>query len=173
MNKLKISSKAFHLFLLAIFIFIILFSSQIISSSPSSNEENLDSDNDGINDSTEKVIGSNHNDSSDVSKIKIENKDYFLIDSNSDKIFDKLYDPIGKMIQVSFENGEYLIDINQDNTYEYVYSSGDISVFKEEVDQLDIPWILVIASIIIIVLIVILILFKLGILYLYEEYVDE
>lgn len=172
MNKLKIRSKAFHLFFLGIIIIVLLLG-QIIVNSESNNDENSDLDNDGIDDSTEKLIGSDHNDSSDVSRIKIENKEYFLIDSDSDEIFDKLYDSIGKIIEVNFDDGRYLIDINNDGKYDYVYSNGEVSIYQEEKNEFEIPWILVIASVIIIVLIIILVLFKLGILYLYEDYADE
>ncbi len=170
MNKSKNILKSCILIFVIVLVSLILFN-QMVAFADSIGKN--DSDEDGVDDSTEELIGSNKNYSLDVIEIKIGNKEYFLIDTNSDEVFEKIYDPVGKILSVNFDSGRYLIDLDQDRSYDYVYYNGEVSVFQEEVEQLQIPWILVIASLIIIALIVILILFKLGILYLYEEYADE
>ena len=133
----------------------------------------LDDDNDKLVDLEEEKIGTNPLDSSDVELITIMDMDYFIFDSNDDNKFDKLYDGESRVISVEFSEGSYLIDLELDGNYDYIYSDGEVSKYYKETKQLEIPWVLVIATIIIVVIIVIAILFKLGILFLYEEYVEE
>jgi nitrous oxidase accessory protein NosD len=94
-----------------------------------------DSDNDGLTDVEETKLGSNPNDKSDVMKIYLGGKLYYLVDINQDGSFDVLYNQITKTRTVLETKGvNYLIDQNGDGTWDYVYNTmdGSISLYKEE-----------------------------------------
>ncbi len=133
----------------------------------------IDDDGDGISNSIENLMGSNPLDSSDILKIQINSNDYYLMDLDNDKIFDKLYIKNSRVIQIDYNDEVYLIDLDMDGTCDYTYSNGNVNEYSEPVESFDIPWILVIATLIIVVILLIAILFKLGVIYLYEEYSEE
>jgi len=94
-----------------------------------------DSDNDGLTDVEEVKLGSNPNDKSDVKKIYLGGKPYYLVDVNQDGSFDVLCNQVTKTKTVLETKGvNYLIDQNGDGTWDYVYNTmdGSISLYKEE-----------------------------------------
>jgi len=125
-----------------------------------------DDDNDGIDDWIEEMIGSNPCNSSDIRKIEINNKYYYLSDSDNDSKFDKLYYE-GKITNVGInEDGLYTIDINGDDSWDYIFNpvSDTIIVYSvENPKKDDLPWIpLIVIIVIISIVAILLILYKLG-----------
>ncbi len=156
-------------FFFAILLFIFLFSSNIISSQ----EDSLsDTDSDGVPDIYENFLGSNSNNSSDVKEILISGSNYYLVDTNGDESFDIFFDvSLCRYNDLEKIDGILYIDSNFDNDWDYTYDNT-LKPVKE--DSFDFSWFLVIGIIIFVIILIIAILFKIGILYLYEEeYVAE
>jgi hypothetical protein len=106
-----------------------------------------DDDNDGLPDTTEVILGSNPINGSDVKRIYIAGKLYYLIDVSDDGVYDVLYEPVTEAktgIEKHSEN--YILDVNGDGAWDHIYSilDGSVSTYEE---QLAIPltfWILLI-----------------------------
>jgi hypothetical protein len=85
-----------------------------------------DDDDDGISDTIEKEIGSNPLDNTDGNKIYIAGNAYYLIDVNSDDIYEILYNPETTQTTAVEKSGEtYLIDISGDESWDYTYTITD------------------------------------------------
>jgi len=94
-----------------------------------------DSDNDGLTEIEETKLGSNPNDKSDVMKIYLNEKLYYLVDINQDESFDIIYNQATKTKTTLEKKGvNYLIDQNGDGNWEYIYNTmvGSIKPYKEE-----------------------------------------
>jgi len=102
--------------------------------------------------------------------------DGYLIDYERDGTYDAFHNNLTRNdtdVELQ-DNGIYLIDINQNGTWDYTYDAmtGMINVIKEKktIEKIEIPWVLVIG---IILIIVIIILFKRGYLSIEEIPPDE
>jgi len=133
----------------------------------------LDDDGDGLTDNIETLIGSNSKIGSDVIGITISGFVHYIIDVDGNGISDTFYNSQTNIFtDITIENDKLYLDINDDGIPEYTYDSVDGIARYEE--PFEIPWLIVIISIVTVVLLVILILFKQGFIYLYEEeYVVE
>jgi len=134
----------------------------------------LDADLDGLSDNREIQLGSNINDPEDVTIITINEVDHFIV-SLSDGII-LFYNPTIDIasFMTSIDDGTYLLDENNDGTWNYIYNPTDGSidnyVASESQSLVKIPWTIVaIIGIIIGIILTILILIKTGYLYFYEE----
>jgi hypothetical protein len=118
----------------------------------------VDDDDDSLIDSIEINLGSNPIDGSDVEKIYLTGKPYYLIDISQDGIYDILYNPESdETTAVEKQKDNYLIDEDGDDTWDYIYNSidGSVSPYKETILPFS-PWILIILAIIITISIVII-----------------
>ena len=109
-----------------------------------------DDDNDGLTDTVEASLGSNSLNASDVAKIFISGKIYYLVDGSGNGFFDILYEPISASITgVEKRDGEYLIDENGDGTWDHTYSvsDGSVSTYEDQTITLIIWILLIIGSI--------------------------
>ena len=140
----------------------------------------LDTDLDRLSDNIEIQLGSNSNDPSDVTSIKIDEEEYFVISISDGSIV--FYNPFIESVSLMNPNddGTYLIDENNDGTWNYIYNptEGSIINYETSVDtsSLEIPWTIVgLTGVIAGIILTILILIKTGYIYLYEEeqQVDE
>jgi hypothetical protein len=133
-----------------------------------------DDDNDGLSDSVETLLGSDPTDDTDVFSINIEEHQYYLVDIDGDGISDKLYDTLGRIIEVEYTNdGKYLLDINGDDIWDYVYDpfTGTTEIYsEEETPDEGIPLVLIIVLIIVIGITIITILYKTGYIWIEEYY---
>jgi len=137
----------------------------------------VDDDDDGLDDIVELKLGSNPKYKSDVKIVRINNVDCYLVDITKDGLKDIFYNPVknsNTKIDIK-KDGLYLIDYDGNNLWDYIYDPvyGTISYYVEEnVIELPMPLIAVIGVVMVVVL-VIFILFKIGVLYIYQEYVIE
>ena len=140
----------------------------------------LDTDLDRLSDNIEIQLGSNSNDASDVTSIKIDEEEYFVISISDGSIV--FYNPFIESVSLTNSNddGTYLIDKNNDGIWNYIYNptEGSIINYETSVDtsSLEIPWTIVgLTGVIAGIILTILILIKTGYIYLYEEeqQVDE
>jgi len=117
-----------------------------------------DSDNDGLSDEIELYLGSNPKDSSDVKKIFVKDKIYYLVDINADGTYDTLYDSSTNTISGLEKSGEkYLIDLNNDEKWDYSYNTSEGTVSKIEEEQMPLTLTIWIGIIIVILATIILI----------------
>ncbi len=110
-----------------------------------------DDDNDGLKDTTENALGSDPKNKDDVLSIPYEGSTYYLIDTNADKKYDTFYTLGGKITTLGYtDKGEYLIDIEGDNQWNYVYdpATSQIRLYEQEPS---LPWLFIIIGIIVIV----------------------
>jgi hypothetical protein len=138
-----------------------------------------DDDNDGLTDDIEREIGSDQKNKYDVIQFKLENVTYFLVDINKDNISDIFYNPYEEYntsLQ-KLDDGSYLIDFNKNNDWEYIFNSDNYEVspyIKGITTSSDLfyPDIFsIIILIAIIAIVTIIYLFKIG--YLSIEIVEE
>lgn len=90
----------------------------------------VDDDDDYLKDDIEKRLGSDPKKNDDVEKIYIQAEPYFLVDTTQNNEFNILYNEVDDKttnVQINDE-GLYLIDINGDNRWEYVYGPSDGSI---------------------------------------------
>ena len=127
----------------------------------------VDDDGDGFEDEMEKQIGSNSTKKSDVIAVNIDGITHYLIDKDGDGKSDIFYNTISdNSIPLKVEKSNtYLIDINGDGKWDYTYD-GTLANCES---PFEIPWSYIMVTIVLLVVIVLFILFKLGILYVYEE----
>jgi len=130
----------------------------------------LDDDGDGLSDLIEESLGSDKKISSDIKTISIKGNIYFLIDKDSNGYYDLFYDSKADLqTNTGFDGGKIFLDVDNDSLWEYTYYNGVISEYEE-----DFPWFYLIILIIVIPIVLVLILFKMGILFFYEEeYIEE
>jgi len=111
----------------------------------------VDDDGDSLTDTIEASLGSNPRDESDVKKIYIGGKPYYLIDVTQDEVYDILYEPTGDTTTaVEKYNENYLIDENGDGAWDYIYNTADGSISAYEEEQITLTliiWILLILAI--------------------------
>jgi|GEM_PF-891904 len=117
-----------------------------------------DSDNDGLSDTTELYLGSNPKDSSDVKKIFVKDRIYYLVDINADGTYDLIYDLSTNTSSGLEKSGEnYLIDLNNDGKWDYSYNTLEGTVSKIEEEQTSLTSTIWIGIIILIIVTIILI----------------
>ena len=133
----------------------------------------LDADLDGLSDNLEIQLGSNINNPEDVTIITINEVDHFIVSPSDETIL--YYNPtidIASFMK-SNDDGTYLLDENNDGTWNYIYNPTDGSinnyVASESQSSVKIPWTIVGIIGIIGIILTILILIKKGYLYLYDE----
>ena len=142
----------------------------------------LDDDNDGIEDVIELSLDSDPKSSFDVENIKIEGEESFMVDTLGDGKFDKFYNPeTYTMTDLHYSNGNYLINIDEDPDWEYIYNpaQGTISEYSDELiekiskkSNWTFPFVIVIIVVSTIILIIV-VLFKTGYLYIEEIPIDK
>ena len=127
----------------------------------------LDSDKDGIDDETEKELGSDPKDASDVKLTGIENG--YIVDTDGDGTYDTFYNSAsGFGTAIGLEDGKYKIDANGDGEWDYTYDpqSGETVPYESEEPSDEFPWpIVILLSIVIVVAVIIFALFKTGYIY--------
>jgi hypothetical protein len=118
-----------------------------------------DDDNDGLTDTEEEKVGTSKNDNIDVIRIINMYGAFYLLDTNSDNIFDVYYNQETGATTELYKVNEtsFLIDIDNDGIYDYIYStpSGEIKVY-EQPDTQDAPFDYTLFIIILVVIIVII-----------------
>jgi PKD repeat protein len=133
-----------------------------------------DDDNDGVADDTEKQLGSDPYDATDVIDVQIEGTTYYLVDTTGNGESDTLFNPYSADTSpIQTDNGNLLLDIDDDGTYEYLYdpATGESTVNDVGQQEEEFPFVIIIVLIIVIIIITIGILFKTG--YLYVENVED
>ena len=103
----------------------------------------IDDDDDYLPDTTETKLGSNPKDGSDVNKLYIEGKAYYLIDANGDGRYDILYDLTSDTTKpTKTQKQNILIDLNEDGRYEYIYNieQNTVNSYEEKTPSIDV-WI--------------------------------
>ncbi len=131
----------------------------------------FDVDNDGLEDLLELEIGSDPNDPTDVTKEEYDNNIYYLVDTNKDGKIDKYF------VKYLAENLEPLDYEEGKKTVESIYDKIKVqsSENKESGTNLFVLnspfWIIFVIAFVIIFLVFIL--FKTGVLYFYEEEIEE
>jgi hypothetical protein len=91
----------------------------------------LDDDNDGLSDIVEASLGSSSENALDVKRLYISGQTYYIVDASQDGVFDVLYNPITTATTgIERQNDNYLIDINGDRAWDYIYRSVDGSVIS-------------------------------------------
>jgi len=132
-----------------------------------------DTDLDGVSDNVETELGSIVNDESDITKININEQDYFIVSISGEITL--LYNPYHDYANLLKKNdaNSYLIDVDDNKKWDYVYNPIDESIISYEKSLNDASnqlfLIIGIISIIAGIIITILILIKKGYIYLYEE----
>jgi hypothetical protein len=133
-----------------------------------------DTDNDGVFDELEKIIGSNSNDASDVKWLAHNEDEYAIIIASETNLFfyNASFDVVIPMH--FYENNMYFVDENGDDSWNYVYNSfnHELASYDESLYKIpyEIPWLIIgIIGIICGVVVCIFILIKLGYIYIYEE----
>ena len=119
-----------------------------------------DDDNDGIEDLIEEVLGSDPK-KKDVLKIEINNQSCFLVYLDEDDIPDLFYNPLNEKARMKKQSDtEYLLDINGDGAWDYVYNSqtGFVSGYKEKENF----YLYIALLVLLLLMVIILILFKKG-----------
>jgi len=122
-----------------------------------------DDDNDGLTDLEEETIGTNTNDRNDVLRILNEFGLFYLVDTDADGVFDKYYNQAAEhLTDLKIEGNFSLIDINNNNKYEYKYDkiSGEISKYNLISENSETDNSLIIIAIGIVVLIILVICIK-------------
>ena len=130
-----------------------------------------DDDNDGLADSIEIELGSSSTNAQDAIKIYIVGKQYYLVDLNQNTIYDILYNPISKdTTAVEKQNDIYLLDIDGDNDWDYVYNTQDksISQYSEEL-PLTFVTMFVLIFIILLILVIIVYYFRINLKRLFKK----
>ena len=95
----------------------------------------LDDDNDGIEDDIELSLDSDPKSSFDVDNVKINGEESFMVDTLGDGKFDKFYNPeTDTMTDLEYSNGNYLINMDEDPDWEFVYNpaQGTITEYSDE-----------------------------------------
>ena len=117
-----------------------------------------DDDNDGLTDVIETELKTNPTNALDANRIFISGKEFFLLDVTQNGIYDILYNPVSKdKTAVEKHNNSYLIDINGDNKWDYLYNTADGSItsyIEEQVFSL-IIWVVSILVVIILIILII------------------
>ena len=122
-----------------------------------------DDDADGLVDSIEDSLGSNSKNYNDIETIFVENKLFYIVDTDSDGTGDVLYDiQDNTKTKIKSQDGSLYLDIDADGAWEYTYN-GDLFVYTP------FPWLQVIIGAVGVILIILGILVKTGFIYLYEE----
>ncbi len=97
----------------------------------------VDDDDDYLIDTIEIRLGSNPKNGTDVKKVYITGKPYYLIDVTRDNIYDIFYEPTADSITaVEKRNENYLIDENGDGKWDYIYNTADGSISPYEEEQI-------------------------------------
>ena len=136
--------------------------------------ENTDDDDDGLSDAIEIQLGSDPNDTSDVTDIEIDGTTYYMVDTDNDGQIDTFYNlGTDKSTAVVLEDGKYKVDTDGDGKTDHLYdpASGETSVYKPD-EGFPLIYI-VILLVIIIIIIVIAVLYKTGYIYIEKEYKEE
>ncbi|MEF8880092.1 MAG: hypothetical protein V5A64_06870 [Candidatus Thermoplasmatota archaeon] len=130
----------------------------------------LDDDNDGLSDKIEIELGSDPKNSGDVKSIKNKYDTHFLVDTDNDGVYDIFYITL-------LGDTSTAVDIDGDGQKDYVYDLEEDKLVKyqsggdSEFAMLfqDFPLWFAVATVVIVTLLVIFFLFKIGVLYFYEE----
>ena len=111
----------------------------------------LDDDNDGLIDLIEIQLGLNTKDQNDVIKTYILGKTYFLLSSQNNNIYDLFYDLATDTISsTQKQQNNYLLDINNDGTWDYLYNptTNSVTISDNEISIVTLIWIIIIITII-------------------------
>lgn len=96
----------------------------------------LDDDGDGLSDIEEATIGSDTKNASDVIRVYIGGKPYYLVDVSHNGFYDILYEPISKTSTGAEKHGaDYIIDVDGDGSYDHLYRTldGSVSTYSEPI----------------------------------------
>ncbi len=98
-------------------------------------EDDDDTDDDGLPDTVEQDLGSDHNDSDDVTTTN--NMPGYLVDTDDDGNPDTYVDETTEnKINITInENGEYEIDVDFDGTIDYIYNVTTGTAYEQENEQ--------------------------------------
>ena len=134
----------------------------------------LDSDNDQLPDNTERQLGSDPNDPTDINVVIINDVNYYIVYADQNVIF---YNSTSKNASIITSNseGKYLIDDNNDDKSDYVYDPvlGSIEAYggkTSEESSFEFPWLLTaVVCIITGIIFLIFIFIKTGFIVFYEH----
>lgn len=96
-----------------------------------------DDDNDGLTDSIEEKLGSNPKNNDDVKRIYVKGKEYYLVDTNQNNIYNLLYNSKNEnTYAVDVSDGNYLIDLDGDGSWDYIYQTkiDEVKTYNQETD---------------------------------------
>lgn len=115
----------------------------------------VDDDDDYLKDTIETRLGSNPLDKSDAKKIYIIGEPYFLVDTSQNGVYNILYD-VNDDTTTAVEkyDGNYLIDKDGDNSWDYIYIVADNSL-EEYKTKITTPLLTIQTILIILILIII------------------
>jgi hypothetical protein len=138
----------------------------------------VDSDSDSFPDACESQVGSSLNDPSDAQPIIINEIEHYIVYPSPGVQTALFYNSTSRNSSTvgSIDETTFLIDDDNDGQWEYCYarSSGIVTPYEDKPSiTTEVPWWLVVVSLIIAVLLIVVVLFKMGILYVYEEYTVE
>ncbi|MEM0493007.1 MAG: hypothetical protein QXS02_03505 [Candidatus Thermoplasmatota archaeon] len=134
-----------------------------------------DDDDDSLQDHLELALGSDPYNNKDVKVIFIDEVLYYLVDIDNDGSSDVLYNPQGTIKRLrKTSDGSLLIDVSSDKKKVYLYNTIDdkIVLYSTEYGDQVVPWYWMVLLIIGIVILIIFILFKIGVIYIYEEEIE-
>lgn len=126
-----------------------------------------DDDADGLEDAIEISLGSNPKNNHDVETIFVENRLFYIVDTDNDGYGNILFNlETNSKTKIKNQDGLLYLDIDSDGSWDYTYD-GELLVYTP------FPWLQLIIGIVGVILIILVILFKTGIIYIYEEEVVE
>jgi len=98
----------------------------------------IDDDNDELPDEKEVAIGTNPKWREDVERITIKGKNFYLVDINNDTVYDALYNPrTSNLTNVAEKGGNYLLDIDGDKKWDYIFETEDKTFSSYESQRQD------------------------------------
>jgi PKD repeat protein len=116
----------------------------------------IDNDNDGLDDETENIFGTDPNNEVDVIELEIEEKTYYLINTNNDEQSDILYIPFTEENTIiKLIDGKLYLDTDNDSKWNYIYdpTTTQIMLYKPEEESIQLPLLFLIIIAIIVTII--------------------
>ena len=117
--------------------------------------EDDDDDNDGLNDTVEKLIETDPKIKNKFVNLSIDGKETFLVDKDNDGVYDVFYDPTANLTTSTslVDINKYLIDCDGDGKPDYTYNATSNTLNRIQ-RFTEIPWPIVIEVLVAIIIVV-------------------
>ncbi|RLF41068.1 MAG: hypothetical protein DRN18_04145 [Thermoplasmata archaeon] len=117
--------------------------------------EDDDDDNDGLNDTVEKLIETDPKIKNEFVNLSIDGKEIFLVDKDNDGVYDVFYDPTANLTTSTslVDINKYLIDCDGDGKPDYTYNATSNTLNRIQ-RFTEIPWPIVIEVLVAIIIVV-------------------